>query len=397
VSGPTPKRLKQFFCRRFGLGSYLRDPGDGRLRPQIPAETLLWAEMMGEFLREGSFHAVEALVRSPARRALGVQSGFGDDALAYFTERLDPQRMRQALASVLRQAKRKKAFESTRFIGLAPDGTRAARCRAPSCGFCHPVYGTDRKLLGYRHALSMISLVGADLSLPFDLEPYKVGESEYTASQRLLKRAVEHLGPRFAHYAVADGEYATAPWLHLVGELGLHAVARLKGNLPELYAAAQLRFVDTPPTRILHEGRDRVELWDADDFDPWENLRWPSVRVLRYPQYEPDGTALEAYWLTDWPTAQVSSPALYRMAKSRWEIENQGFNEAKTFHALEHIAHHHANSLLIRWLLILFVLTMERLYRLRYLHRGTHPRRTAIEFVRALRLSLGAPPFADTS
>jgi hypothetical protein len=41
-------------------------------------------------------------------------------------------------------------------------------------------------------------------------------------------------------------------------------------------------------------------------------------------------------------------------------------------HGLEHICHHHANSLLIGWHLTMLALTIERLYRLRYLHRGTH-------------------------
>src|ERR1035438_5406605 len=48
-------------------------------------------------------------------------------------------------------------------------------------------------------------LVGG-LTLPVDLEPYGPGESEYAAAQRLLRRVVEHLGPRFADYVVGDGE-----------------------------------------------------------------------------------------------------------------------------------------------------------------------------------------------
>jgi hypothetical protein len=174
-------------------------------------------------------------------------------------------------------------------------------------------------------------------------------------------------------------------------------VARLKHNLPTLLAAAQARFAGQPPQATLEAHRDRVEVWDADDFDPWAALRWPTVRVLRYRQHKPDGTVVEAYWLTDLPRARVSSRVLYRFAKSRWEIENQGFNDAKTRHGLEHIPHHHANSLLIAWLLTMFALTIERLYRLRYLHRGTHQPATAIEFVRALRLSLCPPHHLDSS
>jgi hypothetical protein len=76
---------------------------------------------------EVSYPAMESLVCSAARSALGVGRRFGDDALAYFTERLDPLPTRQALAQVLRRAKRNKAFDRTWRIGLALDGTGAAR------------------------------------------------------------------------------------------------------------------------------------------------------------------------------------------------------------------------------------------------------------------------------
>lgn len=81
---------------------------------------------------------------------------------------------------------------------------------------------------------------------------------------------------------------------------------------------------------------------------------------------------MEAYWLTNFPSSQVGVGALFRMAKSRWEIENEGFNEAESRHGLEHICHHHAKSLLLCWLLTILALTVERLYRLRYLRRGAH-------------------------
>lgn len=61
------------------------------------------------------------------------------------------------------------------------------------------------------------------------------------------------------------------------------------------------------------------------------------------------------------------------MAKSRWEIENQIFNEAKNLYGMTPIRHHHANSLLVCWLLFLLALCVERLYRLCYLHRGGRP------------------------
>jgi hypothetical protein len=337
------------------------------------------------------------LVRSSARRALQITASFGDDVLGYFTERWPPAPTRAALAQALRQAKRRKAFDDSPFLGLAVDGTTVGRCQKSSCPLCRSHRNNAGQVTGYRHHLTLVSVVGTGLTLPLDVEPYGPGDNEYAAGQRLLRRAVGALGPRFADYVVVDGEFATAPFLHAVGDLHLRVVARLKANLPELFQAAQQRFLAQPPSRCFWEGRDRVEVWDADDFDPWDTLRWKTVRVLRYRQYKPDGTVCEAFWLTDFPSRQLSSRSLFRLAKSRWEIENQGFNDAKSRYGLEHICHHHPNSLLLVWLITCLALTIERLYRLRYLHRGTHPIRSAIELLRLLRLSLARPLHVDTS
>lgn len=397
MKGPTPRRLLRYVCQCLRLKTYLNNPGDGRPRPQIAARHLLWSILIGCVLRESSFHAVEALIRSKARRALDVSRRFGDDALAYFTERLDPNATRQALAVALYQAKRNKAFDNSRFIGVAIDGTTVGRCSAEGCNLCRPFKDSKGEIVGYRHHLVMASIVGTGLSLPIDVEPYGPGDSEYAAGQRLMKRIVDNLGRRFAQYAVVDGEFATAPFLHTADKCGLKVIARLKANLSELLTAAETRFTRRPADRIFKDGFDRVEIWDADDFDPWDALEWETVRVIRYRQHKPDGTLVEAYWLTNFSTCQVGSESLYRMAKSRWEVENQGFNDAKNRYGFEHIAHHHANSLLICWLLLILALTIERLYRLRHLHRGTHTPHSAIELLRLLRLSLAVSPSSDTS
>jgi len=399
VKGPSPRGLWKYAIRRLRLAAYLRSPGDGRLSPQIPAPALLWSILIGCILRQGAFRAVEAWVNSSARRALGVSRVFGDDALRYFTEHLHPEPTRAALASVLHRAKRNKAFEECRFVGLALDGTTGGRRRKAKadCGLCRPYRNAARAILGYRHHLVLAAVVGGQLTLPVDVEPYGPGDSEYAAGQRLLARLRQNLGVRFIDYGVVDGEFATAPFLHAAGEAGWPVVARLKDNLPELFQAAQRRFRSQPCHLSFRDGADRVEIWEAADFDPWEALRWQTVRVIRYRQSKPGGDAVEAYWLTHLPSRRISRRSLYAMAKSRWQIENQGFNDAKNRYGLEHICDHHPRSLLIVWLLTCLALTLERLYRLRYLHRGTRAAHTAIELLRLLLLTLSAPAFANSS
>lgn len=392
----SPRHLRKFFTRHLRLASYLEAPGDRRQWAGIAAKTMLWGLLLGFLLRERSFVSIEALARSRARRGLGLEERFSNDALGYFTERLDPSPTRQSLIGLARQAKRSKCFGP--WIGLAVDGTTAGHSATARCPLCRPIDENGSAGAGYHHCWSAVSVVGAGLTLPLDIEPYGPGDSEYTASQRLLERVLPQLGPRFADYVVGDGAYATAPFLHVVTKLGLRAVARLKGNLPELQAAVEQRFASLPAQKSFHSGRDWIELWDAADFDPWQSLRWKTVRVLRYRQHKPDGSVVQADWLTNFSPARVGSEQLYAMAKSRWEIENQLFNEAKNLYGMTHIRHHHANSLLVCWLLLLLALCAERLYRLRYLHRGGRPPYDAIELLRLLRLALAQSATAiDTS
>jgi hypothetical protein len=173
-------------------------------------------------------------------------------------------------------------------------------------------------------------------------------------------------------------------------------VARLKDNLPELRQAVERRFAAQSPTRIYREGKDRIEIWDADDFAPWETLHWERVRVIRYRQHKPDGTVIQAEWLTNLSSRSVGSLTLYHLCKSRWEIENQGFNDAKNRYGLEHICHHQSNSILLGWLITFLALMMERLYRIRYLHRGTHSILSADQLCRLLWLSLSTSPLLST-
>jgi Transposase DDE domain len=396
VKGPTLQAVFHYACFNLALRPFLNRPGDGRMQPEIPAANLAWALVLGALLRLNSANRLEWLARSADPAALGLERAFGDDALAYFTERLDPQAIRHCLVATLKLAKRNKVFDETTWLGLAIDGTGAGRTTQAACPLCHPVKDAQGRVTRQIHQLVMITVVGAGITLPFDVEPYQPGDSEYSAGKRLLKRAVNQLGPRFANYAVADGKFATAPFLHTADEAGIPILARLKDNLPELSAAVEARFGPRPPMARFLFGKDWIEVWDADDFDPWESLDWPTVRVLRYRQHKQDGSVIQADWLTNLPVARLGTRTFYRLAKSRWEIENQGFNEGKNLYGMEHIQHHHPNSLLVNWLFLLLALLIERLYRNRYLHRGTHPVLTAMQLKDTLWLNLCAAG-TDTS
>lgn len=391
---PSIRKVRDYATNSLGLQAYLRRPGDGRKRPQIRATDLVWAQVSCQILQRTSFHDVERLVRSGVARELTLNRVFSDDSLAYFNDRLDPQPTRDALAAVAKRAKRNKVFRRQPRVGLAIDGTGAGRSHAKSkvCKYCRPFKDDKGNVIGHKHELVMASVVDVGLSLPVDVEPYGEGDCELNGGQRLLARITEALGPRFAEYVVADAKFAAAPFLNEAVQLGLHAVVRLKDNVPTLFDRATVRFNSrAPDTTIDHHG-EPVEIWDDETFVPWEGLKWKFVRVLRYRYRSPKGEIVDAYWLTNYSQQSIGSMALFRLAKSRWEIENEGFNEAKTRHGMEHICHHNANALLVGWLLLLLGLVIERLYRHCFLHRGSHPRITAADLAWRLLIALARPP-----
>lgn len=116
------------------------------------------------------------------------------------------------------------------------------------------------------------------------------------------------------------------------------------------------------------------------------------MRVLRYRCQPPKGEFVDAYWLTNHSQHSISSRSLFRLAESRWQIENQGFNEAKTRHGLKHVCHHDANALFVGWLLLLLGLIIEKLYRHCFLHRRMHPRISAADLLVLLVCALARPP-----
>ena len=109
---------------------------------------MVWAVMIGHILRELSFLRLEWLAHSPVCAELGLQGPFGDDALAYCTARMDPETTRAALAAALHHAKRNKAFENSRFIGLPLDGARAGHTYKEPCPLCDPIKDPRERCMG---------------------------------------------------------------------------------------------------------------------------------------------------------------------------------------------------------------------------------------------------------
>ena len=139
MTGPSLLSIRNYSCHTLALTTFFNYPGDGRTQPVIPASDLSWALLVGGILRLGSANRLEWLAHCGHRKDLGLTRKFGDDALAYFTERVDPEVIRHRSADTLKLAKCNKVFEEAAFIGLAIDGTGAGHTTKTPCPLCHPI------------------------------------------------------------------------------------------------------------------------------------------------------------------------------------------------------------------------------------------------------------------
>ena len=102
---PSLQSIRNYACHTLGLRTFLDQPGDGRTQPEIPAADLSWALLVGGILRLVSANRLEWLANFGRRKDFGFTRKFGDDALAYFTERVDAEVIRQRSAETLKLAK----------------------------------------------------------------------------------------------------------------------------------------------------------------------------------------------------------------------------------------------------------------------------------------------------
>ncbi len=120
------------------------------------------------YAREGDFASgALAYIRSE----LEVSRRFSDDSQSYCTEKFQATKLHAAIVGATRRAKRNKAFANSRWAGLALDGTGAGRVTQHGCDLCHPLINGENQAIGHLHHFAMVSVVGAGLSFPVDVEP----------------------------------------------------------------------------------------------------------------------------------------------------------------------------------------------------------------------------------
>jgi hypothetical protein len=216
----------------------------------------------------------------------------------------------------------------------------------------------------YYHRVVAVSLVTQDLRVLLDAEPLKPGEDEIAAALRLLDRVVQAY-PRAFDLVQGDGLYTDPRFFQWAAAQGKYALAVLKNERRDLLQDAQQLFASRAPTTV-REGKVLRECWDLEGFRTWPQVGGP-VRVVhcqetrdirRQLDHQVHQEVSQWYWVTTLPTRQAPTGTVVRLGHSRWDIENQGFNELVNQWHSDHVYRHDPTALLVFWLLAQICLTV---------------------------------------
>jgi len=279
--------------------------------------------------------------------------------------------IRVIVKTVYRKLKRNKALKSG-FHGnlffLVIDGHECCSSYLRSCEECleREITTANGTKTQYYHRYAMAMLISADgICIPLDIEMQKRGEDEVACAVRLLERLC-HMYPRAFDVVMADGLYARAPFFIKAVSLNKAVIAVLKDERRDLMKEARRRCEGMPSESFTRSNGTTVQVWDLENCRDWTQLDMP-VRVVRTREtttVRRQNTGLveestsEWLWVTTISKKYLSTEQFVDAAHHRWDIENKGFNELRTYWHLDHMYKHDGNAIVAFTLMTMLSYTL---------------------------------------
>jgi hypothetical protein len=358
------------------LPALLSQITDSRKMPQIPTITVVNSVFIMIVSRLGSLNALEQLMESPKLREYLGDNLPSADTLGRVFSLMYTDTLRKVQHDIYECLKHNKAFEPPRhgLIALAIDGHESHASYDMSCKGCLEREVGELKQIQYYHRNVSCQLIFENLCFQLDAETHLPGEGEVGAAERLLARTVS-MYPRAFDVVVVDALYAGADFVNKVLECKKDIVVVLKDERRELLKDASALFAEQEPTYITNAGGVLLEYWDAEEFTSWSGVKQPlrvvimrqTKRAYNKKTKETEETVSTWVWATTLSKYRASTEVVAKLGRSRWCIENQGFNEMVNHWHADHVYKHDPVAILNFWITIMMVYNLFRVFYLRNL------------------------------
>jgi hypothetical protein len=264
---------------------------------------------------------------------------------------IDIDGLREMLLYGIRKSRENKVFNRGTIDGLvvaAIDGSQTFNSDNKSCENCLKAFKKGKDEIRYFHSSVVLSTIGDSVKLVIDFEPYRAGvdevakdEGELTTAKRLIKRSSEN-HKNLIDVVVYDAIACNSEWINTCIESGLDTVVRVKNNKNDSIKEIK---------RKVNKS-DEVELWT--DIEGYENVKIyegifnmknvkNALRFIKFLIKKSDGKRSQIMIVTT--SMEMDSRTIFKIIKSRQEIENSIFHNLKVECGLEHCFVHGGNAI----------------------------------------------------
>ena len=163
---------------------------------------------------------------------------------------------------------------------------------------------------------------------------------------------------------VADALYLNAPFINTVLSCGMETVIRLKDEKRLVFKDAQGLFEKGAGKKeAFKRGRTDIETWDLAGFEMDGVAK--KVRVIRYHEKttKKNGRTEENWMWLGTTDETADNQTLWKIIHKRWDIEENGFHQLKTYYHLKHCYCHKAVETVFYLIIIAFNMKELYLYR----------------------------------
>lgn len=397
------QQFEKYACEVYQLPHLLQRITDRRRDPDIPTLEVVTSLFHAALLRLPSINALEGdLKEADFQRLIGRHpcqgvKAFSAEVIDNVLDKLNLDDVRYAIEDVLWIAERNKNFREGSYGTLrdvAVDGWEPFSSYDRHCKCClerkvkvkNPTTGEVEVRIQYYHRFVVAMLLGPVLDVVLDIEEVRnnearrdVGEDahhegELTAALRLIDRLHATYGS-FIDAFVFDALYANGPVMTKITthNYGAFIVLKKEDNEPLKEALALWQGLSPCEQYDDPEKKEHIEFWDVDDIDTLATFRGKS-RVLRARITHNDGSqSTWCYAVVGDRARKTGRRTTLQTVRSRWHVENTGFNQWVQYWNLSHVYHHTQPALLAVLLLWSLVFNLLQLFVYRRLQRPRTP------------------------
>jgi hypothetical protein len=360
------KKLIRYSNKIFDLFSVIASVTDKRIRPQIPTVKAVTAVIIMYFTNQGSLNGLSQEIAY--KRLKGFFPSVS--TIARSADSMDLDGVREVGIDIYKKARAKKMLSavSGMWVGVV-DGHEQITSSYCKCKYCRERTITRKdgiKDIQYYHQFVAFILAGPKVSFMIDIEPILPGEGEITSAYRLIERVCRNY-PKAFYAVIGDGLYLKETVFNLLKTHHKYSIAVLKEERRQLFEEAnRLSLLSEPES--YRKGKTYYRVWDHSISGCWDGYG-KEVRVIASEEATPvrvhskDGKSFEEklrkanwMWVTNLPRSEDPGGLknTVSVCHSRWQIENQCFNETVNTWNADHVYRHSANGV-IAFLLLLFI------------------------------------------